>query len=190
MSEQPPKLSNAEIIIEIESRNRNVLFIPTSDVLRGVYDRHKLYAGATSRRGFMQLDKLPGIRIAINIAASRGRIFDPIGLPEFEEIAASAARILHKCGLRESPEPIAPSKVEKDQTLTQTAVKSWIYWMRQHVDNGDAVLVSGTFPSYETIAKLPGKTLINPAETVVGAIRYLEDRPENKNVMEPMTVED
>lgn len=188
---QTEEIPADEIIIEIcTPRSGNFSFMPTQDILRGEWDRHKLYPGARSNDGvLLTIDRIPGMRIALSISAQHGRIFDPLSLPQFENLLREIGPKLQRSVFHSLKGEIGPSKKSKSLRLSATAVKSWLYWMRRAVDGKNATLLEGTFPTQEEADALPGKTLVNAYETADQSVRYREDEDPNRLAIEPMTRE-
>lgn len=177
-----------EVTIEIDTRDqktgrptgRNVNWPTPAMTLRGAWPR-ELMIGVKGMVALEQMPSIPGLRIRFDGRTRTVTVYDPLTLPEHAETLAQ----LHRCydQLFQPPVTIGPrpqhaGHPEKTQAFADqepTELKTWLWWMRQHVDDGKARVVAGQLPERNDIRRLPGKTLVetfNSPETT----KYLEDR--------------
>ena len=147
----------AAIVIEIADEcNRSVLFHPNQMKLRGRWDSQRV----SYKRPHPALAKLPpiipGIQIRVDIQKKLTGIFDPLSLPENAHIinAIKDAR-QEVSGISPGHDPW-PAINRKD--CADTEIKTWLYWMRRLVDEGQAVIVGpeDSLPTLEQLEALKG----------------------------------
>lgn len=179
-----------EIIIEFcAEHNNNFLFVPTQRVHRGRYDRHKLPAGTTSRRmGAMKIDGWPGMYACLDVESHHARIIDPLNLPQYEGQIEKISAVMRSANLAKGATEVIADEDRDYPRLTPGGVKTWVFWMRRFVQDGQATLIQGKFPSEAAVDKWPGRTLVNPMEMSHGVPKYLEDMPE-RAPLEPLQEE-
>lgn len=177
-----------EVTIEIETRDRktgrptggNVNWPVPSMMLRGAWPR-EMMIGVSGMVPLQQMPSIPGLRIRFDGRTRTVTVYDPLTLPEYANDLATIHRnydLLFSPPVTAGPRPHHAGRPEETQThanLEPTDLKTWLWWMRQHVSDCKAKVLAGTLPELAEISRLPGKTLVetfNSPETT----RYLEDR--------------
>ena len=160
-----------EVTIEFgDIRNRNKMFPPTRERYRGHWLRQYMTSDEMTE-ALANMPDLPGMRLLFNPSEGRAVAFDPLLLPENENILRTAERV-HKEVFH--VDATAQKPVEyKD--LDETDIKSWLYWMRRMVDNKDARIVTGTLPTLPEIARLAGKTQMEAWNSSARACKFREE---------------
>jgi hypothetical protein len=135
-----------EIVIEIAgNRNRQLLFGPTGQRLRGRWDSHSLAPGDTSQAGLMKMPQIPGMYVTLNARDRVGKVEDPLGFPENRVLAMEVSRI-HKGVFNQDVTAVPP--LVRDGLMPED-VATWAYWMMRAVNDGQARLLSGRLPEGE-----------------------------------------
>lgn len=168
---QSPSPRIAEVVIEVASpRNQQFMWPLTQVVLRGRWCRANL-PGITMQPALEKMPDIPGMRVLCDPSRRIARVFDPLNEPGNQDLLSRCSRVHTECFRVAAG---AEQDVELD-SLDDTAVKSWLYWMRRAVDNGMAIVVHGDLPSMTTIEALPGKTRCGAFDSSARAKRYRED---------------
>jgi hypothetical protein len=167
-----------KVVIEVaDDRNRNPIFPPNRATLRGRWNRANL-RGSERVEQLEAFPDLPGSHIALDGRRRQADIYDPLSedcgdLPtclragERAETLLQAQQVYKRVFNRDcGPHPKTTVK-----DMTDTDIKTWLYWMRRLVD-GTPVLtdehhqksggpcarvVSGHMPDLDDILKMPGK---------------------------------
>ena len=183
-----PFASVGEVTIEIKARNRkngrptgaSVNWPVPQMTLRGAWDR-QIMIGVSGMPPLQQMPDIPGIRIRFDGRARSVTVYDPLALPENHALLAEVHRNYDQMFTppvvvgHAQPHAGGPEKERRFDDQNPTELKTWLWWMRQHVDDFKAVVFSGSLPELSDIRRLPGKTLVetfNSPETT----KYLEDR--------------
>jgi hypothetical protein len=148
-----------EIIIELGKRGGgDIEFPPTMGMYRGRFSQAEMAPCNQSRQGIARrLPTVPGLCVALDIAARTGRIFDPLGSPERREVLAEVAALVSSQRVTSAqPQPVREQRWER---LNDDDIKSWHHWMRRLVeDDKHAKLLQGRFLDTD---KLPGRTRLD-----------------------------
>jgi hypothetical protein len=171
---KPDNSANTKRIgqIEIElgcKRNRPKTWAPTRQVLRG----HWLKANLTSDERSEALEPIPdipGIRITIEPERRLAVIYDPLGLPRNIE----KLREVSEAFLKFSGQKSTYMESTKHEELSDTDIKTWLYWMARLVKSGDATVTVGELPSLNEISKLRGMTEMGHWDSTVRRNRFRE----------------
>lgn len=169
-----------EVTIEISTPNcGNVLWPHPRMLLRGEWRRDSII-GVSAQPGLQKMPTIPGLRIRFNGRERTVTVYDPLTLPENATTLADVHRAYDQLFLSNAAVGSAPhagkpepEKVYPDQSATD--LKTWLHWMRRHVDEGNARLVSGSLPSCQEISRFQGKTLVETFQSNE-TTKYLEDR--------------
>ena len=161
------EFSSGKVTIEIATdRNNSVLFPPTKTKLRGRQDRNNWTPDERSRK-IENFPTIPGMRIKLEWRGGKGTgtIYDPLSKnkEELERLQTVVRGVLNmECGAEQ----------DQEWSLTETGVKTWLYWMRRLMDGAPvqtnrftgrtsggpfAVEYEGRVPTLEEIEKMPGK---------------------------------
>lgn len=147
----------AWIVIEIaDGCNRSVLFHPNQMKLRGRWDSQNV----SYKRPHAALAKLPpiipGIQVRVDIQKKLTSIADPLSLPENAYIIAAIKDARQEVsGISPGSEPW-PTINRKD--CADSEIKTWLYWMRRLVDEGQAIIIGSddSLPTLEQLEALKG----------------------------------
>lgn len=160
-----------EVVIEIgDHRNRNILWPITQVVLRGRWNRSNL-SGTTMAQVMTAMPDLPGMHISCDPSRQQARIFDPLADESNADLLFKAQRI-HEQAYRTTA---GPEKPILQENMTDTEIKTWLYWMRRFVDNNQARIIHGHLLDQEDIKKLPGKTKCELNNSSIHAKKFRED---------------
>ena len=163
-----------DVVLEVgDSRNRNLMWPLTQDVLRGWWKMLNLIGAEVTEEFTQRVPDLPGIRIEISATKKMARIFDPLATVEH---ASTLVRLnsVAKHSTIFGFSLVEPEKTREFQLLSQTDLKTWLYWARRVVDAKHAVIVSGKLGTLAEIEALPGKTRIGLGNSS-GRTQFRED---------------
>jgi hypothetical protein len=182
-----------EVVVEFgDGNNRNMLWPPTQDRLRGWWDRTRLPPGETSEHGLFKMPNIPGIHIRLNPRDRVATIFDP--LEDDKDLCAKVSDT-HKL-LFGRPCTFVPRSTHRLRSDDKLA--TWLYWLIRMHAAGHCAVREGKLPTLEELAAALPKARVrrnffdstayrNKAETDVERIAadeadYLrdvdDDRPE------------
>jgi hypothetical protein len=171
MSEKTNITRIGEIVIELsDERNRNVMFPPTREVLRGQLLKSRFNSDEqneiTSR-----IPDLPGIRIRLDYEKKEAQIFDPLGEPNRQsELRAAEKAFIEFLGTKQTA-----MESRTYAGMNNTEAKTWLFWIHRLVKNKNAKIVSGTIPSIQVIESLPGKTGMSMFNSGSRGCKFFED---------------
>jgi len=164
----------ARYIIEVaQSQNENHIFAPTRARVRGRWDFSNTAARNLGSEALREMARevkvIPGQHILLDTDHARGVIYDPLldtddGRRVWLKLKGIISRYKHEFGSDLRPhDPSELSNLGADQ------IKQWLWEMRCLLDGNQAVLVSGSdpVPSFEEIARMPGRRLRDPMNTGV-----------------------
>jgi hypothetical protein len=138
------------VVVEIaDPLNRQVLFGPNQERLRGRWDPHNLMLGDTSSVGLMQMPVIPGVLVALDLREKRGSITDPLAAPENARLLAQTSNF-HRELWKQAISP-RPSVVQEE--MSDDDVATWLYWIMRVVIAGQARVVQGVVPKDEKAVK-------------------------------------
>jgi hypothetical protein len=161
-----------EVVVEVgDDKCRCMQWPMTKQTLRGAWVKANLFS-VTMHPSLQACPDLPGMRVGLDARAGRGRVFDPLNLPEFKETLEKAQAALESGPWRKK---YGPEKDVEYPSLRPSEVKSWLYWMRRLVDGKSAKVLSGRLPTMEEIEALPGKTRIENWNSSSRATKFRED---------------
>jgi hypothetical protein len=166
-------------VVEIaNATNSPVWFHPVGRALRGRWARINVPARCVGDGDIALLPDLPGLRIKIDARQRCASIYDPMGESENKDALERFQRVMTQLGpirVKEGPE-----QPERFPNMDNTALKTWLFWIRRTVNAGMAEIVSGHLPDLAAIARLPGRTRVGYGEGLVvnKPPRYLEDVPQ------------
>lgn len=145
---------DSEIIVEIAApKNRNVMFGPLRQKLRGRWDRTQ--NGAKSvHQSFAEMPDIPGIRLFIDTKRDVVGLYDPLALGDGQKIMERYDRIHNTWPTYVPQRKPWPPQIIEDKAV----IKTWLYEVRKLVDRGRAIIVRGMdrLPSLDEIEKLSG----------------------------------
>lgn len=167
----PKPTLSAEIEIEIaDERNRNVMWGPTMQLLRGAWSRANLHSDEMVEE-LGKMPNIPGMRIRLSIERRVALIYDPLALPHNEELKDKiAAIIFERWRVKQGPE-----KPTERKNLDADEIKTWLYGMRRRLDDNKCRMITGELPTLDVIETLPGRTRIEMFNNSARACRWKED---------------
>jgi len=170
-----------ECVVELVGpQNENIEFPPLMEVFRGRWDRSGIPAGTTGRTsGVLALPTIPGIHICLNVAAKRGRVFDPLSLPEHAGTLAAINRVVKHANSLLEDSSAMPERVIENLSNDQAA--TWLHWMNELVKRGKAVLVSGNLER-----KVSGRVRVSFYDSRQNAPIYLDEEEEARAGAHPL----
>jgi len=176
VAEAFPKIP--EFTVEVaDEANRQWLCPILNEVLRGRWLRsncpNQQFTGA-----LRHMPDTPGIMIAVNVIRKAVRVWDPLSDPRNAEVWAKA-KAAFKAHFNEETSPF---KEVSKANLSDSDLKTWLYWIRRGVESKSLTVINGTVPDHETIRKCPGKTKIEFFNSNQKAIRTIEDRERAEQV--------
>lgn len=147
-----PDIKSGEVVIEFDHpRNNKILFFPAMTLLPEEQSklRSKIISGRSGPGGprpFTTITSIPGQRVHVDPKTGAARITDALGDKEnsalLEKVKNAAQNTTNTANWRVSgPIPTVEAK------LDQTGVRNWLFWMARHVENKEAVLLSGELKS-------------------------------------------
>lgn len=170
-----------------DSKGRNFMFKPTSEVYRGRFSKSYLPHGCVSDE-LAYLPDVPGLVCTLDLRRGVAKIVDPLGMPKNATAWDRLRRHLKEQLRLQNPGP-EPTRTFELRTPTQA--KTWLYWLAvmlkgpplvydqdgQPVDGGPQLrLISGHLPTTDEILKLPGKVTICQQDSASNRRRrYLEN---------------
>jgi hypothetical protein len=132
-----------EVIVEIgDEMNRQVMFNPMQERLRGRWDPHHLQLGDTSSAGLMQMPPIPGMYVCLSLTERKGVLLDPLSLAANATLLSRVSHTHH--GLFKAHCTAVETKVKAE--LTDDDLATWLYWMYRIVSGGQGRLISGSLP--------------------------------------------
>lgn len=181
-----PQAFRGRVVIEIgDDRNRNIMWNPTQDVLRGRWDKDKLRAGELNQKTEM-IPTIPGLRIEIDGRRRVLRIYDPL---DSERLASLLAKV--KRGVKAAINVDGtPEKERRYEDSSETEIKTWLWWARRLVEGvplsedeltatvrggPQARVIEGSLPSLAQIERLPGKVQMEHHNSSSKKRRHRED---------------
>lgn len=181
-----PSAFRGRVVIELgDDRNRNILWGPTQEVLRGRWDKEKLRAGELNQKTEL-IPTIPGMRIEIDGRRRILRIYDPLAS---ERLASLLAKV--KRGIKEAVNQTgSPSPEKVYDNASETEIKTWLYWARRLLEGTPLIedeatatvrggpqarLIEGSVPSMSAIERLPGKIQMELHNSSSKKRRYRED---------------
>jgi hypothetical protein len=168
----------SEFVVEIATRlNQNVFFHPVGETLRGRWLTANVSPMSLNSE-ILKVGDLPGVRIRVDAPRRKADIFDPMGLPEKRDALEGFQK---RCRAELSSmfnEGPLPAKTY--QNMSDTDLKTWIYWIRRLVNVNHVEIISGSVPTLEEIEALPGKTMFRLAET-----RFRNAKPYYREELSP-----
>lgn len=186
-----PTFSNesfrGRVVIEVgDDRNRNFLWNPTQDLLRGAWRRENLRSGELNRLT-EQIPSIPGIRIEIDGRRRICRIYDPLNNEGLKPLLERIQRGVKSAMNSEQ----GPERDKVYQDCDDTTLKTWLYWARRLVngtprqrnDEEDmdgyggpqAKVIEGLLPTLREIERLAGKTTVSQFDSALNGGRFRED---------------
>jgi len=155
------------VTVEIADEcNRSVMFHPLQQKLRGRWDSQNV----SYKRAHQALARLPnvipGIQIIVDTNRKTRGYFDPLSKPEH----AGTIDLLKQA--KEEISGITPGcnpwPAVKFDNSSDSDIKTWLYWMRRLVDNGQAILIGdpASLPSMEEIESLKGDVFVGQFNTL------------------------
>jgi hypothetical protein len=160
-----------EILVEIaDERNSNVMWPITKVLLRGRWARVNTL-GQTMAQVMQPLPDIPGLHVGVDCARKLSKILDPLNEPRNAELVKKIQAVLKEA----FRQVYGPEKDVVQEGLSDGEIKSWLYWMRRLVDNGQAVVIKGELPDLKAIRALPGKIAIENYNSSSRAVKFLED---------------
>lgn len=179
---KPKESPIGEVIIEVgDKRNNQKMFSPTRTILRGSWAKANLVSDERVEQ-VETIPDIPGIRILISPVRRTALIFDPMSLPENTQLNRDVQEAIKKnfgtqCG---------PMEKIAYEDMSDTAIKTWLYYMRRMVDgsktNGvqwtDAKIVAGSLPTMAEIKALPGMIEMEHFNASAIKCRYKEYFPD------------
>lgn len=160
----------AEFEIELGcKRNRKKTWPPTQQQLRGAWIRANLTSDERSE-SLEGIPDIPGIRIRISAMSRKALIYDPLGLPENAEELKKVQAAFEKVvgGKHSFMESI------KRENMSETEIKTWVYWAMRLVASEDAKVTRGSIPSPQEIESMPGMTEISQFDSASRKNRFRE----------------
>lgn len=137
-----------EIIVEVDAlNNASVLFHPLMKPLRGRWLDSRIPSGMGEGQSHVRdIKDVPGQRIALDVQSKKGRVFDPIGDPEYQQLRVE---IRQKWMTGSSMQPVLQTPAEpipeQEYNLTQEQVATWWYWMKRLCDEKQCRHVAGSW---------------------------------------------
>lgn len=168
------------VVIEISTPTcGNIVWPHPRMMLRGEWRRDAII-GISARPGLQKMPSIPGLRIAFNGASRSVKVYDPLASVENATLLAEIHRCYDELFLANATRGHAggPEPERHYPDLSNDDLKTWLWWMRRHVDEGNAKLIAGNLPTSGEIRKLAGKTLVETFQSRE-TTRYLEDRRES-----------
>lgn len=133
---QTGKQLPVEVEIEFgDDHNRQAMFPPLQERMRGRWDPHKLPLGMVLSEKLRSVPVIPGVRVRVNTRKMTGELIDPLSLPENAALAAEV-RTQTKAMTGQAHGPRDGAK----RDLDEIEMKSWLYWCWRHVRCGQAFL--------------------------------------------------
>lgn len=152
-------MQSTEITIEIgDDRNRQVLFAPTQEKLRGRWSNFNSNGARSMHPSLAQMPAIPGIYLRVNLAKRQLTRLDPLkDTEEGRRIWEQVQRILEADSAHFNM--MKPwDKVVVDNA-PENQVKTWVYWFCRLVESNQAKVISGELPTKEELARMPGRAL-------------------------------
>ena len=167
------------VTVEVASAlNSNLWFRPCERILRGRFAIENVPHGSTPDElaQIFRGNPLPGLYITVDPSRRTAEVRDPMGDPQRKDQLAEVVRRIKaaRVVMAWNEEPTF-EKTDRRENLSDTDIKTWLYWMRRAVDSGHAEVVHGSLPRLVEIMKLPGRTAMLPSQTAKGAPRFYED---------------
>lgn len=160
-----------EIVVEVgDNHNRHIAFGPPRLTLRGWWKRENLL-GYTMDQTMAKMPNIPGQCIVINCRQRVLRITDPLADPDNRELLQDIRRIYKEAFKVDG----GPEKEYREEDVSDTRLKSWLWEVRKMLDNKQGRVLSGEVPSAEKIAALPGYRGTEYYNTSARARKYLEE---------------
>jgi hypothetical protein len=135
-----------EVTIEIgDEMNRQILFGPTQERLRGRWDVHNMQRGDTSGVGLLQMPTIPGMYVILSPRERRGMILDPLAQPENINVLARISETHNSLFSR----PCKPCEPIIREDMSDDDIATWMYWIWRCVHAKQARVLSGKIPETE-----------------------------------------
>jgi hypothetical protein len=165
-------------VIEVgDDRNRNFIFGPTQDYLRGRWLKANLHGPDEIPQEIELLGDVPGMCIELDPRTRKGRIFDALRLPKnamvLEKVASAHESNWNQKNMGPEKDREFDFRLGRDP---DTEIKTWAYYMRRMLDGtvydrdrkGNVIgggpqarIVEGSLPTLEEIDEWPGKIRTN-----------------------------
>ncbi len=165
--------TRGQIVIEFaDDHNCWHMWPPVSESFRGRWLNANIPSQQKDQDGHIDaIGDIPGIRVGIDISRRRAIIFDALSLPEHADRLEKLTKVVK----RVRNEDCKPNKPIVRENMTDTEIKSWLYWGRRKLMVNQAIEISGQWPTLEEIERLPGKTRIEYFNSSAKARKYRED---------------
>ena len=132
--------AESTVTIEVDGKNRNLLFPPLRRRIRGRFDVARMPEPGRLRTEWAE--PIPGQLLALNPATGAAALVEPL-------------RGAEHAGLREKIERRGLRIAEEREDLGPVHVPTWLHFMRLAVDAGMARVVSGELPERNEIEGEP-----------------------------------
>ena len=153
--------------IEISDKcNRNVMFHPLQQKLRGRWDAQNV-SYKRAHQALAQLPTvIPGIQVIIDTNRKTRGYMDPLSNSEHAETVEKIKMA------REQVSGISPGHnpwpAVKFENSTHNELKTWMYWMRRLVDSKKAIIIGNadSLPTMADIESMPGDIFVGQFNSV------------------------
>jgi hypothetical protein len=160
----PPQGADADrpalvgVTVEVcEDNNRNYLWGPTGQRLRGRWDGHNLNGGDASEAGLRKMPVIPGMHISVLPRQRTCRVDDPLADPSAQPLLMEINRVYYPI-FKVQRTPVE-SVVRTD--CTDSDMASWLALLMRAVKSGLGRVIDGELPrdEAELMRAFPGATI-------------------------------
>lgn len=153
-------------IVELGDKNNRNFMSPISGerVLRGAWLKENM-PGANPHENFARMPNLPGMHIAVNVAAKKIGILDPLNKSSHKNLLQRAIAVVKAMW----GNPMRPEKDQIKADCTPNELKDACYWVRRLLDQRACKVVSGAVPEMADILKMSGTVTFERYDQKAGA---------------------
>lgn len=151
-----------KFLVEVDDGNGGRLQLQASPrvgkVVRGRWELAKLGERIVDDRLKNVPQVIPGIVIIVDFAARKIAFTDPLSWKSNAALLKELQKVMKEfSGVDQGPE-----KELSYAPLTADQMKTWLYWLRRHLDARQLKVHRGTVPEMSEIMRLPGRALMQP----------------------------
>lgn len=157
---------SGEVAFEFGGKqNQRYLFKPLGMTLRGRWITSRIHQ--TSEIGFTAMPEIPGQVVAVNAKAKTVRVIDPLSFEENENLLEEANRVKEAHFGRSRPHPTTELS-----DMTDSDVKSVLWCLLEHAENGDCQVVHGREPTRRDVLQMKGQLRLRYMDSSQSTPRY------------------